>query len=255
MSERKKKLASVLDKIKSGRLSPDEAEADLGRIFCPEHEVADAVIDTTRAGRTGFPEAVYAAGKTPAQVEAIVGAMKKSAGRALATRCPEPILERLKKKFPGGKADPVSRTFVIGNPPRKRGGGTVAVLAAGTSDLPVAEEAAVTLEFAGIKPVRFYDIGVAGIHRLLGRIQEIRKADVTIVAAGMEGALPSVVGGLVDSPLIAVPTSVGYGASFHGVSALLAMLNSCAPGITVVNIDNGFGAAVAAVKMILRRTL
>jgi hypothetical protein len=209
----------------------------------------DALLDFHREARSGFPEAIYAAGKTPDQVVRIFAELVKISGKALATRCSAEMLDRLKAEIPGVHIDALAG-MAWKKPRRAPRRGTVALLAAGTSDLPMAEEAAITLEFAGFQALRCYDIGVAGIHRLFSKLDDIRAADVVIAVAGMEGALPSVVGGLVSAPVIAVPTSIGYGASFHGLAALLAMLNSCSAGITVVNIDNGFGAAVAAVRIL-----
>jgi pyridinium-3,5-biscarboxylic acid mononucleotide synthase len=218
----------------------------------------EAVLDTGREERLGFPEAIYAAGKTPLQTKRIFSELLKKTGSALATRCSPETLALLRRSFPKATICETGRTAWHRTTPLtldRFGGRKVAILAAGTSDLPVAEEAAATLTFAGVTPDRCFDIGVAGIHRLLERLPLIRQADVVIVTAGMEGALPSVVGGLVPAPVIAVPTSVGYGASFGGIAALLGMLNSCSAGITVVNIDNGFGAAVAAIRILHRRTL
>jgi NCAIR mutase (PurE)-related protein len=193
---------------------------------------------------------VFAAGKTPQQVCGIFSRMLESSGKALATRCSAESLALLVEKIPEVNIAEACglawvKSEIVVNP-----GISIAVIAAGTSDLAVAEEAALTLEFAGYQPQRIYDVGVAGIHRLLDRVVRFAGADVVIVVAGMEGALPSVVGGLVSCPVIAVPTSIGYGASFGGLAALLGMLNSCSAGITVVNIDNGFGAAVAAVRIV-----
>ena len=243
-------MKTILEAVSAGRLTPAAALGELRRRLPGEVSVPDALLDVDREARSGFPEAIYAAGKTPEQTVAIFQALKKANGRALATRCPAETLEALRKKVRGVRIDERSRT-AVSLPSRKPAPrGCIAVLAAGTSDLPVADEAAVTLEFANVGVVRCSDVGVAGIHRLLGRLDTVRKADAVIVVAGMEGALPSVVGGLVAVPVIAVPTSVGYGASFGGIAALLGMLNSCAAGVTVVNIDNGFGAAVAAIRMI-----
>ncbi len=208
-----------------------------------------AELDLDRLNRCGFPEFIYGAGKT---AEQIAGIMRKLAGEghpALATRVPPEYAERIRAELPEAEYDPAARTLCIrcGICTRK---GNVAVICAGTSDLPVAREAVVTLEICGYACSLLPDCGVAGIKRLLSKAEQLRRADVVIAVAGMEGALPSVVAGLVPSPVIAVPTSVGYGASFQGMAALLAMLNSCASGVTVVNIDNGFGAACAAVRML-----
>jgi NCAIR mutase (PurE)-related protein len=206
-----------------------------------------AKIDHHRKKRKGFPEVIYCEGKTPEQIAQIA---KKIAGKkhsVLATRADRKAYLAVNKVLP--KADYYPEARIIINQAkgrRQKAKGTVGIVSAGTSDQKVAEEAAVTAEFLGLKVNRFYDVGVAGIHRLIKNINKINKNKVLIVVAGMEGALPSVVGGLVDKPVIAVPTSVGYGSSFEGLSALLTMLNSCAPGVSVVNIDNGFGAAVMA---------
>jgi NCAIR mutase (PurE)-related protein len=208
----------------------------------PYDDLAHSLVDTHRALRTGDPEVVYAAGKSTQQVLDNVEALRSRSDRVLVTRCSPELAQAL-----GG----FGATVLVGTPPEPRG--LVAVLAAGTSDGPVAEEAAVTARAFGACVERVDDVGVAGLHRLVAARPALDRADVVIVVAGMEGALPSVVGGLVGTPLVAVPTSIGYGASFQGLAALLAMLNSCAPGVTVVNIDNGFGAGVFAAR-VARRT-
>jgi NCAIR mutase (PurE)-related protein len=210
-----------------------------------------ARLDHERAARQGLPEFVYAANKTPDQVASIMRALVERQGIALASRASEEKAETVSKVLPDARYDPTSRLITVGSIPQQ-GEKTALIVAAGTSDLSVAEEAAGVLTFLGNNTGRLYDVGVAGVHRLLAHIDELRAADVLIAVAGMEGALPTLVGGLVDAPVIAVPTSVGYGASFGGLAALLGMLNSCAPGLTVVNIDNGLGAAAAAHR-ILRR--
>jgi len=211
-----------------------------------------ARLDHDRLDRQGFPEVVFAAGKTPAQVAAIMSSFESRAGHALCTRATDAHFAAVSERLPGAIFDPVSRLIRIGalTAPAGTSRHRVAISCAGTSDLPVAEECAQTLEWAGIPVHRYHDIGVANLDRLLAVESELRAASVCIVVAGMEGALPSVVGGRVACPVIAVPTSVGYGANFHGVSALLGMLTSCVPGVTVVNIDNGFGAAAAANRMV-----
>jgi hypothetical protein len=244
------KIRKILEDFRHGKISPVDAEQALAREFTHGAETNFAVIDGTREHRTGFPEAVYAASKTPEQVVDIFGEMLELNGKALATRCSEETLNALQKKFPEANVDYQSHLAWSRSDVAINAASKVAVLAAGTSDLPVAEEAALTLEFSGMQVERVYDVGVAGIHRLLGRMKKFADADAVIVVAGMEGALPSVVGGLVQCPVIAVPTSVGYGTSFGGISALLGMLNSCSAGIVVVNIDNGFGAAVAAIRIV-----
>ena len=208
-----------------------------------------AVLDHDRAGRTGMPEVVFCQGKTPEQVVAIVGRLLTNEGRALATRASAETAEAVLAAYPQAQWHAAARVISLGAlpvPPCADDAPFVAVVTAGTGDIPVAEEAALTLEFLGHCVRRVYDVGVAGIHRLMNRLDVLRQARVIIAVAGMEGALASVLGGLVACPLVAVPTSVGYGASFGGLAALLAMLNSCAPGVAVVNIDNGFGAAVHA---------
>ncbi len=212
-----------------------------------------STLDPERLARQGFPEIVYCQSKTAGQIADNLKALAAANGRAFGTRLPANRAPEVLSAVPEARYDALSRTIAIGSMPPV-GSHNVAVVSAGTSDLPVAEEAAATLAFLGHAVSRFNDIGVAGIHRLHGRIDEIRKAAVIIVVAGMEGALPSVVGGLVSAPVIAVPTSVGYGAAFEGLAALLGMLNSCASGLTVVNIDNGFGAAMAAHRILSPRT-
>ena len=205
-----------------------------------------ATVDTQRALRKGFPEVIFGSGKTPEQVVKIAEAIWERERRVLITRITPLHAKTLRKRFKTAVYSEIGRCVAIQNRPLPKHPGTIGVLTAGTSDIPVAEEAAITAEIMGNRVQRIYDVGIAGLHRLLSRIGEIQSANVLIVAAGMEGALPSAVAGLVNRPVIAVPTSVGYGASFGGVSALLGMLNSCGSGVTVVNIDNGFGAAYAA---------
>lgn len=208
-----------------------------------------ARVDLDRAARTGDPEVVYGAGKTPDQVVGILRALhEKHPERAvLATRLSTETLDVVSRSLPEATVDPVARAATLGPLPTPHG--TVGVVAAGTSDAPVAAEAALTVAVHGAGVERIDDVGVAGLHRLLGVRERLAAADCLVVVAGMEGALPSVVGGLVGVPIVAVPTSVGYGASLGGVAALLAMLNSCAPGVTVVNIDNGYGAGVHAARV------
>lgn len=222
-----------------------------------EVAVADAYgevmarLDVNRSARCGAPEAVFALRKTPEETVAIVASLVKAQGYALVTRADAKTIGILKKKWKTAKISSHGGAALVGTVPAvKKGRGWVAITAAGTSDLPVVEEAAMTLESLGVAVKCFTDIGVAGIHRLFSQLDELSKAAVIITIAGMEGALPSVLAGLVSAPVIAVPTSVGYGASLGGISALLGMLNSCSPGITVVNIDNGFGAAVAASRIL-----
>jgi len=204
-----------------------------------------ANIDYFRAERTGAPEAVFCAGKTPGQAEAIILDMRERGIPVLATRVNEELADRLRARFPEAVYDKTGKILTIGEH-KKEKSGRILILTAGTSDLPAAAEAARTAEFLGSKTVLIADVGVAGLHRLLARLEDLQSARVIIVCAGMEGALASVVAGLVAAPVIALPTSTGYGASFGGISALLGMLNSCSPGISVVNIDNGFGAGCQA---------
>ncbi len=211
-----------------------------------------AHLDHQRLARNGLPEVVYAESKTPEQVAAIMASLYQRAGHALATRASLEHAEAVQARLPRAQYHPLARLITVGEPLRqpRPEDPYVAVVCAGTSDLPVAEEAALTLEWAGWPVQRVPDVGVAGIHRLFQVEDVLRQAAVCIVVAGMEGALPSVVGGRIAAPIIAVPTSVGYGANFGGLSALLGMLTACAPGITVVNIDNGFGAAAAAHRIL-----
>jgi NCAIR mutase (PurE)-related protein len=209
-----------------------------------------ARVDHHRALRVGFPEVVFAAGKTSEQTVEICARLHARAGGFLATRADDATLDALAARFPSVEINRLGRTAYHPFDVDPIDAGPVLLLSAGTSDLPVAEEAAVTAIALGATVERVYDVGVAGIHRLLDQSDAMQRASVVIVVAGMEGALPSVVGGLVGAPVIAVPTSVGYGASFNGLAALLGMLNSCAAGLTVVNIDNGFGAACAAIRIL-----
>jgi len=236
----------ILEQVKSGKLSIAKAAEAFKHL--PVKSLDFANVDTHRAMRSGFPEVVFCQGKTKEQVTAIMKEIVRHSGYCLGTRADKSIFKTVKSAF-GKKAEynKEGRTILIKNPGKgMKKTGLVAVLTGGTSDIPVAEEAAVTAEATGSNVVRIYDVGVAGIHRLLGNYDKIREARVIIAVAGMEGALPSVVGGLVDKPVIAVPTSVGYGANFGGVSALLTMLNSCASNVVTVNIDNGFGAGYTA---------
>jgi NCAIR mutase (PurE)-related protein len=215
---------------------------------------AHSTLDPGRLARQGFPEIIYCQSKTAAQVADNLRALAAANGRAFGTRLPAERAAEVLAEVTDARYDSLSRTILLGEP-LPQTSTTVAVVSAGTSDLPVAAEASATLAFLGHGVSRFNDIGVAGIHRLHERIDEIRTASAVIVVAGMEGALPSVVGGLVSAPVIAVPTSVGYGAAFEGLAALLGMLNSCASGLVVVNIDNGFGAAMAAHRMLSIKNL
>jgi len=234
-------LKALLERVRDGALDPDEAARQLATL--PFEDLGFAKIDHHRALRRGFPETVFGAGKSAAQVVAIVERITAHGQRALVTRTSPEVHEAVRAVRPGARYHELARCLAVEGQTPASLRGRLAILAAGTSDLPVAEEAAVTAEFHGAEVDRVYDVGVAGLHRLLDRAEVIREASVVVVVAGMEGALPSVVAGLVDAPVVAVPTSVGYGAAFHGLAALLAMLNSCASGVGVVNIDNGFGAA------------
>jgi len=239
------RLKDLLGRVSAGSLSADEA---LEALRClPFEDLGFAKVDHHRQLRTGFPEVIFGPGKTAEQIIEIARRVTGNAQNVLITRLAAPEAEQLQRVFPSVSYSPHARLAVIINSqPEISGRGLILVIAAGTSDVPVAEEAALTAEFVGNVVDRVYDVGIAGIHRLFAHREQLRQAAVLIVVAGMEGALPSVVAGLVDRPVIAVPTSIGYGASFGGLAALLAMLNSCAAGVTVVNIDNGFGAGIAA---------
>ena len=242
-------LAELLAQVASGEKSPDQALERL-RAF-PVEELSFAQVDHLRPLSQGFPEVVYCEGKTVAQVVAICESLERANGLFLATRAGKEAAEALVSRFPRAQVNELARTvYLEPDPPGpETGTGTILVVTAGTSDLPVAEEAAIVARAIGNRVKLLADVGVAGIHRVLRHSDELREAAVVIVVAGMDGALPSVVGGMVKVPVIAVPTSVGYGASFGGIAALLAMLNSCAAGVVVVNIDNGFGAAIAASRI------
>ncbi len=238
-------LIQILERYRQGTTDLNAAMEELKDF--PSADLGFALIDKHRELRVGYPEVVYCAGKTPPQVRAILERMLQGTGAILATRADASHFEACKDLSPELIFDTVSRTIMRPTAVAPiADAGYITVVAAGTSDLPVAEEAVMTAKAFGHRVERVYDVGVAGLHRLLGRLELVRNANVIIAVAGMEGALPSVLGGLVDKPIIAVPTSIGYGASFGGVAALLAMLNSCAAGVTVVNIDNGFGAGYAA---------
>jgi len=241
----RKELELLLLRHKRGSLTTAQA---LSRLTSLSTESLDfATIDHQREARQGFPEVIYCGGKTPVQVAAIAERICAHGSVLLATRGNRDHFAAVKRKVRGARFNPLSRTITANEGKiRPNGRGTILVVSAGTSDIPVAEEAVETARVMGNETGRLYDVGVAGIHRILSRSDLLRTASVIIVVAGMEGALASVVGGLADVPVIAVPTSVGYGASFQGVAALLGMLNSCAAGVTVVNIDNGFGAGFAA---------
>jgi NCAIR mutase (PurE)-related protein len=242
-------IKKILTKIESGEISAAEGW-DLLRDSSFE-DIHFAKIDHHRSKRTGVPEVIFAPGKTEKQIVEIFKRMHAAGSDILISKVEKSVYDKLKRSYKGIKYNEAARMIVkTGRKKSKASAGRIAVVTGGTSDMNVAEEAAVTIEAFGYDVDRIYDVGVAGIHRLLAFNDNLKKADVIIVVAGMEGALASVVGGLVSSPVVAVPTSVGYGASFGGIAALLSMLNSCAPGVTVVNIDNGFGAAMAAIKML-----
>jgi len=238
------RLKSLLESVAAGDVSAHDALEQLRDL--PFKDLGFAKIDHHRSIRKGYPETIFCAGKTPEQIVDIVGAMRSHGSNVLATRCSPDAVQAVLAAYPDAVHHEAARAVTVTVDPPKPGPGYVAVVCAGTSDIPVAEEAIVTCEARGTTARRVYDVGVAGLHRLLGQREVLQQADVLIVCAGMEGALPSVVAGLVDTPVIAVPTSIGYGASFGGIAALLAMLNSCAAGVSVVNIDNGFGAGVLA---------
>jgi NCAIR mutase (PurE)-related protein len=237
-------LLALLAKIKEGMVSPEEGVARMASL--PYEDLGFAKIDHHRSLRTGMPEVIYAAGKTDEQVVEIFDRMAKNGGNVLATRAAASAAAAVLARYPAAVHHENARTISLRQQEQPALPGTIAILCAGTSDLPVAEEAAVTAEILGHKVARFHDVGVAGLHRLLVHREALVEARVIIACAGMEGALPSVVAGLVSAPVIAVPTSIGYGAAFGGIAALLGMLNSCSPNIGVVNIDNGFGAACLA---------
>ena len=234
----------LLEDFRAGKVSAQRAL----RAFqaAPVADLGFARVDTHRALRKGFPEVIFAAGKTARQVVQIAAQLAARERRILITRVSVEQARAVRRKFKRAVFHETARCVTLEKEPLPKRPGVIAVLCAGTSDLPVAEEAAVTAEIMGNRVERIYDVGVAGLHRLLGRMEAIQRAQVLVVAAGMEGALPSVVAGLVSRPVIALPTSVGYGASLGGLAALLGMLNSCGSGVTVVNIDNGFGAGYAA---------
>ncbi len=239
-------LQFLLESVAQGKISPQSALEKLKYLsFEPIEDFAK--IDRHRHLRTGFPEVIWGPGKTPAQIAQIMIAMSQGSSVVMATRIEPDVAEQLEEQVPGLIYYPVARICALKTAePTIQYSGVISILTAGTADLPVAEEASVTAQLCGFQVQRLWDVGVAGIHRLLSHRQIIDQADVLIVVAGMEGALPSVVAGMADCPVIAVPTSVGYGASFGGIAPLLTMLNSCATGIGVVNIDNGFGAAILA---------
>lgn len=238
------RLRQILSGVKSGEASIEDALAKL--INLPYEELGFAKIDHHRALRRGFPEVVYGQGKTPEQVAAITERLATAADRVLVTKVEPECFDVVRERVPDAHYHPVARAITVNRVKDTSPRPGIMVVCAGTSDIPIAEEAALTAELMGNAVERSYDVGVAGVHRLLDHLPQLRQAKVVVAVAGMEGALPSVVSGLIAVPVIAVPTSVGYGASFGGLTPLLAMLNSCATGISVVNIDNGFGAGYLA---------
>lgn len=246
-------LIDLLRRVKEGGVTPEDALERLKSL--PYEDIEFAKIDHHRALRRGFPEVIYGGGKTPEQIVAIVERIVAHHQSVLVTRTTREVHSLLSSVRPEARYHDLARCITVPVRPAAQLAGRVAVVSAGTSDLPVAEEAALTAEFHGATVDRVHDVGVAGLHRLLAQGPTLRDAHVVIVVAGMEGALPSVVGGLVDAPVIAVPTSVGYGASFQGLAALLAMLNTCASGVAVVNIDNGFGAGYLASSILRKRSV
>ena len=240
------RLKSLLDAVAAGALTPAQALADLAEL--PFVDLEFAKLDLHRELRTGHPEVVYGAGKRWEDLVPICRRFAEMHGRFLVTRLAAEVGLRLTAEFPGAIHHERARLVTFGSEPAREDG-EIALLAAGTSDLPVAEEAAVCLEHFGHRVARYTDVGVAGLHRLLERLNDLRRARVVVAVAGMDGALAALAAGLVAAPVVAVPTSVGYGAAFQGLAPLLTMLNSCAPGVAVVNIDNGFGAAVVASRI------
>lgn len=239
-------LREMLEKVKSGELSVDEAERRIG--LETYADMGYAKLDTAREKRTGFPEVVYCAGKPDEYIVSIYEKLLEADGRVFGTRATKEQFELVKQRIPDVEYDPISRILKVSHIEIERKG-CVAVCCAGTADIPVAEEAAQTAEYFGTNVERVFDVGVSGIHRLLSKTEVLQKVNCVIAVAGMEGALASVIGGIVSNPVIAVPTSVGYGANFDGLSSLLTMINSCANGITVVNIDNGYGAGYVATQI------
>jgi pyridinium-3,5-biscarboxylic acid mononucleotide synthase len=237
-------ILKLFEQVKKGKLSPDDAVQRLRHL--PFEDLGFAKVDHHRPLRAGMPEVIFGQGKTPKQVAEIFTRLARHGKNVLVTRATEAQFAAVKKKIRAAEFHELARAITLQRDRAKQGKGTIAVVSAGTSDIPVAEEAVVTAEIMGNDVEHVYDVGVAGIHRLLASREMLAQARVLIVCAGMEGALPSVVAGLISAPVIAVPTSVGYGASFQGLTALLGMMNSCASNVTVVNIDNGFGAGYVA---------
>ncbi|AKT39399.1 nickel pincer cofactor biosynthesis protein LarB [Chondromyces crocatus] len=245
-------VRELLERVRSGDVTVESALEGLQEL--PFRDIGVAAVDHHRALRQGVPEIIFGQGKTPEQIIRIAEEILRTGQNVLVTRIEPEKAERITAGLPGFSYSSLARTGKVAHRPApERLAGPVAVITAGTSDIPIAEEAVETLLAVGLQPDRVYDVGVAGLHRLLSRSEQLRRAAVVIVIAGMEGALPSVVGGLVAAPVIAVPTSVGYGAALGGFTALFSMLTSCASGVVVVNIDSGFGAAMAAHRMLLDR--
>ena len=240
----KENIKNLLENVKSGKIEIDEALNQFRSL--PYEDLGFAKIDTHRTMRRGFPEVIFCEGKTIKQVQEIVKKMMEQNNVILAMRADENKFKAVQKIAKKVEYNSLARAIIVGQKPEPKVKGTVLIISAGTADLPVSEEAALTAEVLGNPIERLSDVGVAGVHRLLYNVEKIQSARVIVVVAGMEGALPGVVAGLVDKPVIAVPTSIGYGTNFKGVSALLTMLNSCAPGLGIVNIDNGFGAGYLA---------
>ena len=239
------RLRELLEQIRAGETTVEQALERLRHL--PFEDLEFAKLDTHRPLRKGFPEAIYSPGKSPAQIAALMKRLTEHGQMALATRASREVYDAVQAELPEAEYRELARMIVLpAEEPQQRAGAFVLVISAGTADQPVAEEAAVTAETMGCRVERLYDVGVAGIHRLLGHSDKLSEARAIVVVAGMEGALASVVGGLARAPVVAVPTSVGYGASFGGIGALLTMLNSCAGGVAVVNIDNGYGAGYYA---------
>lgn len=244
MSFAPESIRVLFDEVKAGKLTPDEAVERLRHL--PFEDLGFAKVDHHRPLRNGMPEVIFGQGKTPGQVAEIFQRLAEHGGNVLATRITDDQFAAVQKTVPEAEYRKLARAIILRRDTKRYGKGRVSVVSAGTSDIPVAEEAVVTAELMGNEVEHLYDVGVAGIHRLLAHRELLTKSRVVIVCAGMEGALPSVVGGLVGVPVIAVPTSIGYGAAFQGLAALLGMMNSCASNVTVVNIDNGFGAGYVA---------
>jgi hypothetical protein len=235
------RLRSLLEGVREGKTSLDDALRELRDL--PFRSLGFAHADTHRHMRTGFPEVIFGGGKTPSQIATLLIELSRDGATVMATRITPEVAKQVLPAAPGARYVEAARIVVVGPTPEPtRGRGPIAVLSAGTADIPIAEEAAVTAELDGNQVVRIFDVGVAGLHRLLSHRETVEKAEVLVVVAGMDGVLPTVVAGLFSRPVIAVPTSIGYGASMSGIAALLTMLNSCATGVAVVNIDNGFGA-------------